>query len=69
MLIVFVTQPESESVFTRGLQELSPVLVIFHSPEFAHVRIETRDSCQHYVKEIDLTRLAFGLDKGSFLCS
>jgi len=29
----------------------------FHSPEFDHVRIEACDSCQHYVKGIDLTRL------------
>lgn len=29
----------------------------FHSPVFAHVRIEACDSCGHYLKGIDLTRL------------
>jgi formate dehydrogenase maturation protein FdhE len=31
----------------------------FHSPEFDHVRIEACDSCQHYLKGVDLTRLGF----------
>lgn len=29
----------------------------FHSPMFDHVRIEACDSCKHYLKGIDLTRL------------
>jgi len=29
----------------------------FHSPEFDYVRIEACDTCQHYLKGIDLTRL------------
>lgn len=29
----------------------------FHSPEFEHIRIEACDSCKHYLKGVDLTRL------------
>jgi FdhE protein len=29
----------------------------FHSPMFDHVRIEACDSCKHYLKGVDLTRL------------
>lgn len=31
----------------------------FHSPEFDHVRIEACDTCKHYIKAVDLTRLGF----------
>ena len=31
----------------------------FHSLEFDHVRIEACDSCKHYIKGVDLTRLGF----------
>ena len=31
----------------------------FHSSEFDHVRIEACDSCKHYIKAVDLTRLGF----------
>ena len=31
----------------------------FHSPEFDHVRIEACDTCKHYLKGIDLTRVGF----------
>ena len=34
-------------------------LPYFHTPEYDHARIEACDSCQHYIKAIDLTR--FGL--------
>ena len=37
-------------------EERPPKLGYFHSPEFDHVRIEACDSCQHYLKGIDLTR-------------
>jgi FdhE protein len=29
----------------------------FHSPAFDHLRLETCDSCRHYLKGVDLTRL------------
>jgi formate dehydrogenase accessory protein FdhE len=31
----------------------------FHSPEFDHVRIEACDTCKHYIKGVDLTRVGF----------
>jgi formate dehydrogenase maturation protein FdhE len=37
-------------------EERPPKLGYFHSPEFDYVRIEACDSCQHYIKGIDLTR-------------
>jgi len=38
-------------------EERPAKLGYFHSPEFAYVRIEACDTCQHYIKGIDLTRL------------
>lgn len=38
-------------------EERPAKLGYFHSPEFDHVRIEACDSCRHYLKGIDLTRL------------
>ena len=37
-------------------EERPAKLGYFHSAEFDHVRIEACDSCQHYIKGIDLTR-------------
>ena len=37
-------------------EERPAKLGYFQSPEFDHVRIEACDSCQHYIKGIDLTR-------------
>jgi FdhE protein len=33
----------------------------FQSPEYDHVRIETCDTCHHYIKGVDLTRLGFAV--------
>lgn len=38
-------------------EERPTKLGYFHSPEFDYVRIEACDTCQHYIKGIDLTRL------------
>jgi FdhE protein len=38
-------------------EERPAKLGYFHSPEFDHVRIEACDSCMHYIKGVDLTRL------------
>ncbi len=38
-------------------EERPAKLGYFHSPEFDHVRIETCDTCRHYIKGVDLTRL------------
>jgi FdhE protein len=40
-------------------EERPAKLGYFHSPEFDHIRIEACDSCKHYIKGVDLTRLGF----------
>ena len=40
-------------------EERPTKLGYFHSPEFDHVRIEACDTCKHYIKGVDLTRLGF----------
>ena len=42
-------------------EERPSKLGYFHSPEFDHVRIEACDTCKHYIKGIDLTRLGFAV--------
>jgi FdhE protein len=42
-------------------EERPAKLGYFHSPEFDHVRIEACDSCRHYIKAIDLTRLGLAV--------
>jgi formate dehydrogenase accessory protein FdhE len=38
-------------------EERPAKLGYFHSPEFDHVRIEACDTCNHYLKSVDLTRV------------
>jgi formate dehydrogenase accessory protein FdhE len=33
----------------------------FHTPEYDHIRIEACDTCKHYIKGVDLTRLGFAV--------
>lgn len=33
----------------------------FHTPEYDHVRVEACDTCKHYIKGVDLTRLGFAV--------
>jgi formate dehydrogenase accessory protein FdhE len=40
-------------------EERPAKLGYFHSPEFDHVRIEACDTCRHYIKGVDLTRMGF----------
>jgi FdhE protein len=40
-------------------EERPPKLGYFHSPVFDHVRIEACDTCKHYLKSVDLTRVGF----------
>ena len=42
-------------------EEQPAKLSYFHSPEFDHIRIEACDSCKHYIKGIDLTRLGLAV--------
>jgi FdhE protein len=53
-----LTSWEFRRVVCAGCGEERPAkLGYFHSPEFNHIRIEACDSCKHYLKGIDLTRL------------
>lgn len=40
-------------------EERPTKLGYFHSPKFDHVRIEACDTCKHYLKGVDLTRVGF----------
>jgi formate dehydrogenase accessory protein FdhE len=40
-------------------EERPAKLGYFHSPEFDHIRIEACDTCKHYIKGVDLTRVGF----------
>lgn len=42
-------------------EERPAKLGYFQSPEFDHVRIEACDTCKHYIKGVDLTRLGFAV--------
>jgi len=42
-------------------EERPEKLGYFHSPEFEHIRVEACDSCKHYLKGIDLTRLGLAV--------
>ena len=33
----------------------------YHSPEYDHVRVEACDTCQYYIKAVDLTRYGFAI--------
>ncbi len=36
-------------------------LSYFHSPEYDHVRVEVCETCKHYIKGVDLTRLGLAV--------
>jgi len=40
-------------------EERPPKLGYFHSPGLDHIRIEACDTCKHYLKGVDLTRVGF----------
>jgi len=40
-------------------EERPTKLGYFHSPKFDHIRIEACDTCRHYIKGVDLTRVGF----------
>jgi formate dehydrogenase accessory protein FdhE len=42
-------------------EEAERKLGYFHSPAFDHVRVEACDTCRHYLKGIDLTRLGIAV--------
>ena len=42
-------------------EERPSKLGYFHSPEYDHVRVEACDTCKHYIKGVDLTRLGLAV--------
>lgn len=42
-------------------EERPTQLAYFHTPEYDHIRIEACDTCRHYIKGVDLTRLGFAV--------
>ena len=42
-------------------EERPTKLGYFHSPEFAHIRVEACDTCNRYIKGVDLTRLGLAI--------
>jgi len=42
-------------------EERSAMLGYFNTPEYDHVRIEACDTCKHYIKGVDLTRLGLAV--------
>jgi len=42
-------------------EERPPKLGYFHSPQYDHVRVEACETCKHYIKGIDLTRLGLAV--------
>jgi formate dehydrogenase accessory protein FdhE len=42
-------------------EERPAKLGYFHTPQYDHVRIEACDTCNHYIKSIDLTRLGLAV--------
>jgi formate dehydrogenase accessory protein FdhE len=42
-------------------EERPAKLGYFQSPEFEHIRIEACDTCRHYIKGVDLTRLGLAV--------
>ena len=42
-------------------EERPTKLGYFHTPEYDHMRVEACDTCKHYVKGVDLTRLGFAI--------
>lgn len=37
------------------------LLAYFHSPDYDHIRIDACETCKHYIKSVDLTRLGFAV--------
>lgn len=53
--------PFRRVVCAQCVEERPAKLGYFHSPEYDHVRIEACDTCKHYIKGVDLTRLGLAV--------
>jgi len=55
------TWPFRRIVCVRCGEEDEPKLGYFRSPAYDHVRVDTCESCGHYMKSVDLTRLGLAV--------
>jgi len=53
--------PFRRVVCANCVEERPAKLGYFQSPEYEHVRIEACDTCHHYIKGVDLTRLGLAV--------
>ena len=53
--------PFRRVVCAQCVEERPARLGYFHTPEYDHVRIEACDTCKHYIKGVDLTRLGLAV--------
>ena len=53
--------PFRRVVCAQCREERPARLGYFHTPEYDHVRIEACDTCKHYIKGVDLTRLGLAV--------
>jgi FdhE protein len=43
------------------MEEHPAKLSYFHSPHYDHIRVEGCETCKHYIKSVDLTRLGLAV--------
>jgi FdhE protein len=55
------TWPFRRVVCAYCCEERPAKLGYFHSPEFGHIRVEACDTCNRYIKGVDLTRLGLAV--------
>jgi FdhE protein len=53
--------PFRRVVCANCVEERPAKLGYFQSPEYEHIRIEACDTCRHYIKGVDLTRLGLAV--------
>ncbi|HST21640.1 MAG TPA: formate dehydrogenase accessory protein FdhE [Blastocatellia bacterium] len=53
--------PFGRVVCANCLEEYPAKLSYFHSPHYDHVRVECCETCKHYIKGVDLTRLGLAV--------
>ena len=53
--------PFRRVVCAHCMEEYPAKLSYFHSPHYDHVRVESCETCKHYIKGVDLTRLGLAV--------
>jgi formate dehydrogenase accessory protein FdhE len=53
--------PFRRVICAHCLEENPAKLSYFHSPQYDHVRVEGCETCKHYIKGVDLTRLGLAV--------